>query len=493
MVGLSRSALWRTSSVNVTGEILPRMISGASVLIVLFIAECSPFTLITTLARLFFRVRKNLTTKGPTCESLVLEPEKYATVADAFKKLVSLTKVVPRVERIATPESYGRVLAESIVPRVDLPSRPVSHMDGYAVNALSLAEASEEKPVRLQFRGEVRLGEIQKRRLGRGEAIRVPTGGYLPSGADAVVPVERATARGKFVFVAKYHSAGSFVYPKGADVARGVRVLDRGRQLRPQDVGLLLSLGIDKVAVYRRPRVAIIATGNELTDSLTGLHHGRVRNSHGFVFSKLVEEMGGVAVDLGVVKDDVKKIARMVKQALGKAEMVVTIGGTSLGGLDLVGDTLRKFVKPSQIVHGIRMDRGRVAGVTAIQGKPVVMLPGPIQGAMSAFVLFVAPMIGAIGGHDATMNRPMKAKLTEAWEARKRVPNFTKVVYVRLSQAETGLEATPMVGETESMTILTSANGYVIVPEERTEIPRRGTVEVHLLPGFSYLADRLFD
>jgi len=139
------------------------------------------------------------------------------------------------------------------------------------------------------------------------------------------------------------------------------------------------------------------------------------------------------------------------------------------------------------------MDRGRVAGVTAIQGKPVVMLPGPIQGAMSAFVLFVAPMIGAIGGHDATMNRPMKAKLTEAWEARKRFPNFTKVVYVRLSQAETGLEATPMVGETESMTILTSANGYVIVPEERTEIPRGGTVEVHLLPGFSYLADRLFD
>ena len=444
------------------------------------------------MARLF-RGRKSLTTKGPTFEILVLEPEKYATVADAFKKLVSLSKVVPRVERIAAPESYGRVLAESIVPRVDLPSRPVSHMDGYAVNAVSLAEASEEKPVRLRLRGEVRLGEIQKRRLGRGEAIRVPTGGYLPRGADAVVPVERATAKGNSVFVAKYHSAGSFVYPKGADVARGVRVLDRGRQLRPQDVGLLLSLGIDEVAVYKRPRVAIIATGNELTDSLTSIHNGRVRNSHGFVFSRLVEEMGGVAVDLGVVKDDMKKIARKVKEALGKAEMVVTIGGTSLGGLDLVGDTLRKFVKPSQIVHGIRMDRGRVAGVTAIQGKPVVMLPGPIQGAMSAFVLFVAPMIGAIGGHDATMNRPVKAKLTEAWEARKRFPNFTKVVYVRLSQAETGLEAAPMVGETESMTILTRANGYVIVPEERTEIPKGGTVEVHLLPGFSYLADRLFD
>jgi len=444
------------------------------------------------LARLF-RGRKSLTTKGPTFEILVLEPEKYATVADAFKKLVSLSKVVPRVERIAAPESYGRVLAESIVPRVDLPSRPVSHMDGYAVNAVSLAEASEEKPVRLRLRGEVRLGEIQKRRLSRGEAIRVPTGGYLPSGADAVVPVERATAKGNSVFVAKYHSAGSFVYPKGADVARGVRVLDRGRQLRPQDVGLLLSLGIDEVAVYKRPRVAIIATGNELTDSLTSIHNGRVRNSHGFVFSRLVEEMGGVAVDLGVVKDDMKKIARKVKEALGKAEMVVTIGGTSLGGLDLVGDTLRKFVKPNQIVHGIRMDRGRVAGVTAIQGKPVVMLPGPIQGAMSAFVLFVAPMIGAIGGHDATMNHPVKAKLTEAWEARKRFPNFTKVVYVRLSQAETGLEAAPMVGETESMTILTRANGYVIVPEERTEIPKGGTVEVHLLPGFSYLADRLFD
>ena len=424
---------------------------------------------------------------------MVLEPEKYATVADAIKKLVRLTKVIPRVESVATPESYGRVLAENIVPRVDLPSSPVSHMDGYAVNAVSLAEASEVKPTRLRLRGEVRLGEIQKRRLGPGEAIRVPTGGYLPAGADAVVPVERATAKGNYVFVAKYHSAGSFVYPKGADVARGVRVLDRGRQLRPQDVGLLLSLGIDGVLVYKRPRVAIIATGNELTDSLTRSNQGRVRNSHGFVFSKLVEEMGGVAVDLGVVNDDMEKIARQVRQALHQAEMVVTIGGTSLGGLDLVGDTLRKFVKSGQIVHGIRMDRGRVAGVTAIQGKPVVMLPGPIQGAMSAFILFVAPMLRAIGGHDAMTNRPMKATLTEAWEARKRFPNFTKVVYVRLSPTETGLEATPMVGETESMTILTGANGYVIVPEEREEIPKGGTVEVHLLPGFSYLGDRLFD
>ena len=444
------------------------------------------------MARLF-RGRKSLTTKGPTFEILVLEPEKYATVADAFKKLVSLSKVVPRVERIAAPESYGRVLAESIVPRVDLPSRPVSHMDGYTVSAVSLAEASEEKPVRLRLRGEVRLGEIRKRRLGRGEAIRVPTGGYLPSGADAVVPVERVTTKGNFVFVAKYHSAGSFVYPKGADVAKGVKVLDGGRQLRPQDVGLLLSLAIDEVAVYKRPRVAIIATGNELTDSLTGVHQGRVRNSHGFVFSKLVEEMGGVAIDLGVVNDDMKKIARKVKQALGRADIVVTIGGTSLGGLDLVGDTLRKFVKPSQIVHGIRMDRGRVAGVTAIQGKPVVMLPGPIQGAMSAFILFVAPMIGAIGGHDSMMNRPLKATLTEAWEARKRFPNFTKVVYVKLSPTETGMEAKPMVGETESMTILTGANGYVIVPEERKVIAKGGTVEVHLLPGFSYLGGRLFN
>ena len=97
----------------------------------------------------------------------MLEPEKYATVADSFKKLVSLTRVGPRVERVATPESYGRVLAENIVPRVDLPSRPVSHMDGYAVNAVSLAEASEEKPARLRLRGEVRLGEIQKRRSPR--------------------------------------------------------------------------------------------------------------------------------------------------------------------------------------------------------------------------------------------------------------------------------------------------------------------------------------
>ncbi len=417
----------------------------------------------------------------------------YASVGDAFNRLSSLTRVLPRVEKVGARQSYGRVLAEDIVPEIDLPAHNVSQMDGYAVNADSLASASEETPARLMLKGEVLLGEVPKRRLGFGEAIRLPTGGHIPEGANAVVPVERTKIEGDFVLVSKYHSRGSFIYPRGADVKKGRRILGKGRQLRPQDVGLLLSLGITEVGVYRRPKVAIIATGNELTDSADAISRGKIPNSHGFVFSKLIEEIGGAAVNLGVVKDDAGKIARKVGRALADSDMVVTIGGTSLGSLDLVGEALGRFVRPSHIIHGIRMDRGRVAGVTVVRGKPVVMLPGPIQGAMSAFIIFVAPMIRAIGGHDTKARLPVRATLTEAWEARKRFPYFTKVVYVKLTLTERGPKAKPILGETESMTILTEANGYVVIPEERTEIPKGGKVEVHLLPGFSYLGDRFLD
>jgi len=424
---------------------------------------------------------------------LVLDPEIYTSVSEAFNRLASLTRVLPRVERVGTRQSYGRVLAEDVVPEIDLPARSVSQMDGYAVNADSLSGASEKNPAKLRIKGEILLGEVPKRRLAFGEAIRLPTGGFIPEGANAVVPVERTTIDGDFVVIPKYHSRGSFVYPKGADVKKGRQILQKGRQLRPQDIGLLLSLGITEVGIYRKPKVSIIATGNELTDSPDAITKGLIPNSHGFVVARLVEEMGGVAVNLGVVKDDVKMIARRIAQALAKTDIVATIGGTSLGSLDLVGEALSKFVRPSHIIHGIKMDRGRVAGVTVVRGKPVIMLPGPIQGAMNAFIIFVAPMIRAIGGRDTKARVPLRATLTEAWEARRRFPYFTKVVYVKLTLTDHGPKAKPILGETESMTTLTEANGYVIVHEEKTEIPKGGKVEVHLLPGFSYLADRFLD
>jgi molybdopterin molybdotransferase len=423
---------------------------------------------------------------------LVPRPERYASVGYAITRLSRLVKVAPVVERVETRQGCGRALADEIVSRVDLPPRGISHMDGYAVNANSLTNATEENPVRLRLKGEVRLGANPKMRLSQGEVVRVPTGGYLPEGANAVVPVESAEFEDGVVSVAKSFPKGSFVYPQGGDVRKGRRILEKGRRMRPQDVALLLSLGIREVVVYRRPRVAIIATGSELTDSWVEVGRGRILNSHGYVFSKFIEELGGIAVDLGVVEDEAPKIAREIGRALDEAEIVLTIGGTSLGSHDLVGDVLTGFVGRGELIHGIRMDRGRVAGVTAVRGKPVVMLPGPIQGAMNAFLLFVAPMIREIGGY-ATGRRPLMGTLTNGWMARKRFPHFTKVVYVKLTTTKGGLKARALVGETESMTLLTEANGYIIVPERRTMLKEGERVEVNLLPGFSYVGDSLFD
>lgn len=423
----------------------------------------------------------------------MLEPETYASVGDAYDRLSTLARVLPHADVVRTLDSLGRVLAEDVLPSVNLPPRDVSHMDGYAVNSEDLVLSAESNPARLKLVGEVKLGEDTWTHIARGETIKVPTGGYIPGGSDSVVPVEAVRIERNLVVVPKLYPRGTFVYRKGTDVKKGRRVLAKGHELRPQDVGLLLSLGIPEVKVYRKPRVAIIATGDELAESGEEVKTGKTPNSHGYVFSKFVEMMGGEPLDLGIVKDSARRIARKIERALKEADMVLTIGGTSLGSLDLVRQALGRFVRQSQIIHGIKMDRGRVAGVTVIRGRPIVMLPGPIQGAMSAFVLFVAPMIRALGGHNLTERSPLKAKLSEDWQARQRFAYFTKVMYVKATITGGDIMARPIVGETESMTVLTKANGYVIVPEEKTEIRRGESVDVHVLPGFSYLGDRFLD
>ena len=412
----------------------------------------------------------------------------YTSVKFALEAISRLTESKLSVETVKTKDSYSRVVSKDIFSPINVPDKQRSHMDGYAVAASSLTGASSQSPRVLPLVGGLGFAHLRRRRLSRGRTMRIVTGGELPVGADAVVPVEDARRAGGKIYFLKEVQKGEFCFPIGVDVKKGAVVIHAGAAIRAQDIGMLALLGIRELRVFARPRVAIIATGNELVDSFDIIHPQKVRESHSPIFENLIREIGGVTSSREIVRDDLDLMSDAVERALGRSDIVLTLGGTSLGEADLVEQTLRRISKKSRIVHGIKMDRGRVAGVAAVRGKPIVMLPGPVQGAMNAFLLLALPLVLRMtSGADSSAGAFVRARLSTGWKARKKFQDFTKVLYVRLERKGEGLVARPIVGDTESISVLTDSNGFVVVAERIRELRRGEEVSVRLLPGFSYV------
>jgi molybdenum cofactor synthesis domain-containing protein len=418
-------------------------------------------------------------------EKLVSGFTHYASVKFTLETISRLTESKLSVERVKTKNSYGRIVSKNILSPINVPDKQRSHMDGYAVAASSLTGASPQSPRVLPLVGGLGIADHRRRKLSRGQTMGIVTGGELPVGADAVVPVEDARrARSKIYFL-KEVEKGEFCFPIGVDVKKGAVVIHAGAAIRAQDIGMLALLGIRQLRVFAKPRVAIIATGNELVDWFDFSDPRKVRESHSPIFENLIRELGGVMTSREIVRDDLDLMSDAVERALGSSDIVLTLGGTSLGEADLVEQTLRRISKKSRIIHGIKMDRGRVAGIAAVRGKPIVMLPGPVQGAMNAFALLALPLILRMTTR-SNSDAFVKARLSTGWKARKKFPGFTKVLYVRLERKGEELLARPIVGDTESISVLTDSNGFVVVPETIRELRQGEEVSVRLLPGFSY-------
>ena len=409
----------------------------------------------------------------------------YASVNFAVKTISRLTADNVPTEAIKAKEAYGRVVSENIVSPINVPDKQRSHMDGYAVIARDLVGTTPRSPRALSFIGNICLTVSRKVSLSSGEAIGVSTGGEIPDFADAVVPVEEAKRIGDRVYFSREAEKGQFCFPVGVDVQKGSVVIPTRSKVRAQDIGMLALLGIRTVRAFVRPRVAILATGDELVDAFTSNEHDKVRESHSPILENLIREAGGVVSSKSIVRDDVGRVAAAMMRALQASDVLLTLGGTSLGEGDLVEQALRRVSKNVRIIHGIRMDRGRVAGVAAVRGKPVVMLPGPVQGALNAFLILALPFISRLTVGD--LPEYVSARLSKNWSARRRFEDFTKVLYVHLDGPRERLLATPIIGETESMSVLTKSNGLVTVPERTRKLRAGDEVSVRLLPGFSYV------
>ena len=312
------------------------------------------------------------------------------SIAEAIAQVMSA--VVPlAVEEVGIATARGRVVASDVVAGFDIPPFPNSQMDGFAVRSRDLDGTSEESPGQLRVVATIAAGDAPVNAIGPGEAIRIMTGGAIPDGADAVVKVEDTTTEGATVVVRHAPRPGEFVRPAGEDLRTGDRVLRAGRVLRPADVGLLASLGLPTVRVRVRPRVAVLATGDELVDLGQPLGPGRIYNSNAYTLAAAVEEVGGAAVVFPIVRDS-REALRAAFAATRGFDAVLSTGGVSVGDFDFVKEIMdeqgleRRFWQVAQ-------KPGKPITFAARDGQLFFGLPGNPVSSLVCFELYVAPAL----------------------------------------------------------------------------------------------------
>ncbi len=381
-------------------------------------------------------------------------------------------------EMIPVQGSLNRILAEDVGADASVPAFEKSAMDGYAVVAEDTFGSSQTNPSLLKLVGESKIGELPMKTLRKGETIAIATGAPVPQGADAVVMVEN-TKRLDTGDVEMYTAAapGENISHIGEDVKQGTVVLERGRKLKPPDLGLLVALGRETVSVVRRPKVAILSTGNEVSES-GPVTSGRIVDVNRPVLMAMVEECGGVPVDLGIAKDDAEEISKKLKRGLASADLVLVTAGTSVGKGDLVPDVINALGKPGMLVHGIAMRPSLPTGLAVVNGKPIVSLPGLPVSAMIAFSTFVQPLILRMLGTEQDPQPKIRARATKRIVG---VPGFRTFIRVLVREKEGKLFVEPLRAPGSGiLTTLTRANGMVVVPENVEGYDEGAEVEIQL-------------
>jgi molybdopterin molybdotransferase len=323
------------------------------------------------------------------------------SVEEAQREILGRVRVLPS-ERVDVLAALGRVLAEPIRSTRRIPPWPNSSMDGYAVRA-----ADARPSATLRVVGRVVAGSLPTRTVGAGEAVRIFTGAPLPSGADAVIPQEDVAARDDVIALRSAVEPGAYVRPAGEDVREGDLVLEPGRAIGAAEIGILATLGRTQVAVGRRPRVAVLSTGNELADLGTEPTPAQIPNSNTYSLMAQVMETGGLPLNLGVVPDRLDAIAERIARG-AEADVLVSSAGVSVGELDLVREAL---VNAGAELHLWKVDMrpGKPITFGSLGGKPVFGLPGNPVSAMVTFELFVRPMLLAMQGRRGTGRLTMRA------------------------------------------------------------------------------------
>jgi putative molybdopterin biosynthesis protein len=396
-----------------------------------------------------------------------------------WREVIEVLALEPVVVPLA--EAHGRVLAEDVRAEVDVPGFDRSNMDGFAVRAADTFGASEEEPVRLARNHEIiTTGMAPAHEVVPGSATTIATGGMLPRGADAVVPVEHTDLEddGRVVVVRHSRVPGAAVSFAGTDMGRGETVLFAGTRLTSRETGVLAAIGCDEVAVVRRPRVAILSTGDEIVQPGEAMRPGLVYDSNGRILADAVAELGGEPWFLGAFRDDEAALREALHTALGRADVVLLSGGTSKGEGDLNAAVVSQL-DPGIVVHGVALKPGKPICLAAHGRLPVVILPGFPTSAIFTFHEFVAPVIRSLAGLAAERRETVSARLTLRAVSERGRLEYLLVGLVRRGDGE--LAAYAMGKGSGSVTSFSRADGFVRIGRNTERVEADEEVEVTLI------------
>jgi len=405
---------------------------------------------------------------------------KVVTPSEAQRILLSVAPV--GTEKLATRQARARVLAEDLYSPVDLPHFHRAAMDGYAVLSRDTFGASSSLPAYLKLVGTVEMGKAVTRSLGKGEAMRISTGGMLPPECDGVVMVEYADEVGdNRVEVHRGVSPWQNVIQIGDDIKKGNLVFRRGRRLRAHDLGALTGIGIASVPVYKKPRVALISTGDEIVEAEVEPLPGQVRNINQHSLAGRVEECGAELHDLGVIRDDRAALIRALEKALESGDLIMLSGGSSVGARDIAMDAILALPGANIVFHGISVSPGKPTIFAQAAGKPLLGLPGYPVSALVIFDLFAAPLIRALGGEDAPAARRLQNTVRAILKTN--IASQTgREDYVRVSLEETDgkLYAAPLPNKSGAIFTLVKADGMIRIDLNQEGVEQGEEVEVIL-------------
>jgi molybdopterin molybdotransferase len=384
-------------------------------------------------------------------------------------------------ETVDLDDASFRVLAEPLTAPEDLPEFDRSTMDGFAVRASDTFGATESTPGMLSILGEVLMGELPDFSVKKGDAARIWTGGALPKGTDAVIMVEHTDLLDEnTIEIAKAVAPFDNVVRRGEDFKKGEVLLNKGRRLLPQDVGLMAAMGRTTVTVYRKPVVGLISSGDEVVPIDRPARPGCVRDVNRYTLSAMIRESHAHVAWIGIAPDRLDALSSLMDRALAGSDIVVISGGSSMGSRDHVIEAIQAYADAHILLHGVSVSPGKPLILASVRGRPVVGLPGHPVSAMVCQELFVTPLIRRIEGEETStpfLRPTFKAVLGRNCPSREGRTDFVRV---RLHRNDHTIVAMPVPGKSGMISSMVRAHGFVRIESDCEGLYKGDAVTVNL-------------